>query len=101
MLRKKKKKNKKAFAFLFLVLLLVSLGYFTEKEYLIYQVEREATKTQARVERLQVEQKQLLEEKSQLDNLQYIEKLAREEHNMVGKGEVPLFIIEKKMQEPQ
>ena len=34
--------------------------------------------------------------KQNLDNLNYIEKLAREEHNMVRKGEIPLFIIEDK-----
>ena len=31
-----------------------------------------------------------------LDDLKYIEKLAREDHNMVGKDEVPLFIVDDK-----
>ena len=30
-----------------------------------------------------------------LDDLKYIEKLAREDHNMVGKNEVPLFIVDE------
>ena len=36
------------------------------------------------------------EEKKRLDDLKYIEKLAREDHNMVGKDEVPLFIVDDK-----
>jgi cell division protein DivIC len=28
-----------------------------------------------------------------LDDPKYIEKLAREDHNMVGKNEIPLFIV--------
>ena len=28
--------------------------------------------------------------------IKYIEKLAREDHNMVGKDEVPLFIVDEK-----
>ena len=28
--------------------------------------------------------------------MKYIEKLAREDHNMVGKDEVPLFIVDDK-----
>ena len=39
-------------------------------------------------------------ERQRLDDLKYIEKLAREEHNMVGKDEVPLFIIEEKGTQP-
>ena len=34
--------------------------------------------------------------KKRLDDLKYIEKLAREDHNMVGKDEVPLFIVDDK-----
>ena len=30
-----------------------------------------------------------------MDDLKYIEKLAREDHNMVGKNEVPLFIVDE------
>ena len=48
------------------------------------------------IESLKEEQEKLETERQKLDDLKYIEKLAREEHNMVGKDEVPLFIIEEK-----
>ena len=40
-------------------------------------------------------QAELEAERKRLDDLKYIEKLAREDHNMVGKNEVPLFIVDE------
>ena len=37
----------------------------------------------------------LEQEKENLGDIQYIEKVAREEHNMVGKDEIPLFMVKK------
>ena len=70
------------------------------KEYNIYQVNKELENTQKRIESLKEEQEALEAERQKLDDLKYIEKLAREEHNMVGKDEVPLFIIEEKGTQP-
>ena len=44
------------------------------------------------VEELQKVQADLEAERQRLYDPKYIEKLAREDHNMVGKNEVPLFI---------
>ena len=51
--------------------------------------------TQQRVDELKKVQAELEAERKRLDDLKYIEKLAREDHNMVGKNEVPLFIVDE------
>ena len=48
------------------------------------------------MEELKKDKAELEAEKKRLDDLKYIEKLAREDHNMVGKDEVPLFIVDDK-----
>ena len=40
-------------------------------------------------------------ERRRLDDPRYIEKLAREDYNMVGKNEVPLFIVDEQKQAEQ
>ena len=93
------RKGEKAFKYfkipLFLIVALF-LVRVAQQGYIIYQVHLETLKTQEKVKQLEKEQKDLEQEKQNLDNLNYIEKLAREEHNMVRKGEIPLFIIEDK-----
>ena len=44
-------------------------------------------------EKLKKENAALAEEKQNLGDLKYIEKVARDEHNMVGKNEIPLFMV--------
>jgi len=93
------RKGEKAFKY-FKVLLFLIVALFlvrvAQQGYTIYKVNLETEKTQEKVRKLEQEQKALQQEKQNLDNLKYIEKLAREEHNMVRKGEIPLFIIEDK-----
>ena len=66
------------------------------QEYKIYQVNKELEATNQRVEELKKDKAELEAEKKRLYDLKYIEKLAREDHNMVGKDEVPLFIVDDK-----
>ena len=68
------------------------LGRIGRQEYKIYQINKEMSATQQRVDELKKVQAELEAERKRLDDLKYIEKLAREDHNMVGKNEVPLFI---------
>ena len=75
------------------VLFLVAVG---RQGYGIYKVHQETLRTQEKIEKLEQEQANLEQEEKKLEDLKYIEKLAREEHNMVRKGEIPLFIIEDK-----
>ena len=93
-----RKKHRRVDGFKLLVLFLVAgfLLALAHKEYSIYRVNQELDRTRQRIEALKQEQKALEAERKRLDDLNYIEKLAREEHNMVGKDEVPLFIIEEK-----
>ena len=74
---------------LMVVLMAVVLG---RQEYKIYRLHKEAEATRQRVEELQKVQADLQAERQRLYDPKYIEKLAREDHNMVGKNEVPLFI---------
>ena len=60
-----------------------------------YQINKEMSATQQRVDELKKVQAELEAERKRLDDLKYIEKLAREDHNMVGKNEVPLFIVDE------
>lgn len=92
----KKKRGVSDFKILLLVIGLCFLLALAHKEYRIYKVNKEVEKTQQRIELLKKEQDELKIERQRLDDLNYIEKLAREEHNMVGKDEVPLFIIDEK-----
>ena len=44
---------------------------------------------------LKQQKAELEAERKRLDDPRYIEKLAREDYNMVGKDEVPLFIVDE------
>ena len=98
MARKRRRIN--GFKLLLLFIAVCFLLALAHKEYNIYQVNKELEKTQNRIESLKEEQETLETERQRLDDLKYIEKLAREEHNMVGKDEVPLFIIEETGAQP-
>lgn len=78
------------------IALLIGSYIFLKQEYEIYQIEKARTAAAQRIEVLEQEQKKLTDEKKRLDDPKYIEKLARENYNMVGKNEVPLFIVEEK-----
>ncbi|XOQ52261.1 MAG: Septum formation initiator family protein [Succiniclasticum sp.] len=76
-----------------IILMAIVLG---RQEYKIYRLNKEAEATRQRVEELQKVQADLQAERQRLYDPKYIEKLAREDHNMVGKNEVPLFIVKDK-----
>lgn len=93
------KKGGKAFKYFRTVLFVIIALFIVEagrQGYIIYKVQQETIRTQEKIEKLKQEQAKLEQEEQSLEDLKYIEKLAREEHNMVGKGEIPLFIIEDK-----
>lgn len=90
------KKKRHDFLWLCLFIIVVCAFIIARQEYKIYQVNRELEATTQRVENLKKDKADLDAEKKRLDDLKYIEKLAREDHNMVGKDEVPLFIVDDK-----
>ena len=93
------RRNKRKFNyFSLLVILVIGFGMyiFLKQEYEIHQVREAKAAAEQRIETLKQEQKDLEDEKKRLDDPKYIEKLARENYNMVGKDEVPLFIVDDK-----
>ena len=88
--------KEKTHDFLLICLIILAICGFiiARQEYKIYQVNKELEATTQRVENLKKDKEELEAEKKRLDDLKYIEKLAREDHNMVGKDEVPLFIVD-------
>lgn len=94
-MRRKKRRSSNDFLWVLSILLIICLGVLGRQEYKIYQINKEMSATQQRVDELKKVQAELEAERKRLDDLKYIEKLAREDHNMVGKNEVPLFIVDE------
>ena len=95
-MQKRKKRGNKVFTYIFGIVVLICLGIVIQQEYKIYQLKQEKAATEARIEALNEKQAKLEAERKKLDDPKYLEKLAREDYNMVGKNEVPLFIVEEK-----
>ena len=86
-----------------MVVVFICIAIVVRQEYKIYQLKQEKAATEERINALNAKQAQLEEERKRLDDPKYLEKLAREDYNMVGKNEVPLFIVDEKKaaKEPQ
>ena len=95
-MQKRKKRGNKVFTYIFGIVVLICLGIVIEQEYKIYQLKQEKAATEARIDALNEKQAKLEAERKKLDDPKYLEKLAREDYNMVGKNEVPLFIVDEK-----
>ena len=64
--------------------------------YRLYSVKKEKTKLLQDIDSLRVEHQNLVVERERLDNdLDYIEKLARERHRMAKPGEKLFRVVEK------
>lgn len=95
-MQKRKKRGHNWFAYILGIVVLICLGIIAQQEYKIYQLKQEKAATEARIEALNEKQAKLEAERKKLDDPKYLEKLAREDYNMVGKNEVPLFIVDEK-----
>ena len=95
-MQKRKKRGNRVFTYILGIVVLVCLGIVIEQEYKIYQLKQEKAATEARIGALNEKQAKLEAERKKLDDPKYLEKLAREDYNMVGKNEVPLFIVDEK-----
>lgn len=90
-------RNRRDRKFLKYVILLVIFGCLVtigRQLYRWYELKNESKEAQIRIENLEKEQNKLEEEKKRLDTPEYVEKIAREEYNMVGKNEMPIFIVD-------
>lgn len=94
MKKESKKRNFSWFTLVVLAMLGLSLFVIGSQEYRIHLLKQERDKVQARLEILKAKERALKDEKKRLSDPKYIEKLAREEYNMVGKNEVPLFVVD-------
>lgn len=88
-----KDKTQKRFLLLVLFCCLPLIGSAVHQGYRIFQIHQESVRTEKKVEELKKENAALTQEKENLGDLKYIEKVARDEHNMVGKNEIPLFMV--------
>lgn len=96
MTRSKKRKSNKLFLGVLLALTAALTANLIKQECEIRNLEEEKLAVQQRIVLLKEQQSSLESERRLLDNPRYIEKLAREEYNMVGKDEIPLFVVEEK-----
>ena len=95
-MQKRKKRGHNWFAYILGIVVLICLGIIAQQEYKIYQLKQEKAATEARIDALTEKHANLKAERKKLDDPKYLEKLAREDYNMVGKNEVPLFIVDEK-----
>ena len=95
-MQKRKKRGHNWFAYILGIVVLICLGIIAQQEYKIYQLKQEKAATEARIDALSEKHANLEAERKKLDDPKYLEKLAREDYNMVGENEVPLFIVDEK-----
>ena len=95
-MQKRKKRGHNWFAYILGIVVLACLVIIAQQEYKIYQLKQEKAAAEARIEALNEKHANLEAERKKLDDPKYLEKLAREDYNMVGKNEVPLFIVDEK-----
>ena len=95
-MQKRKKRGHNWFAYILGIVVLICLGIIAQQEYKIYQLKQEKAATEARIDALTEKHANLEAERKKLDDPKYLEKLAREDYKMVGKNEVPLFIVDEK-----
>ena len=95
-MQKRKKRGHNWFAYILGIVVLICLGIIAQQEYKIYQLKQEKAATEVRIDALTEKHANLEAERKKLDDPKYLEKLAREDYNMVGKNEVPLFIVDEK-----
>lgn len=93
---RKKNSGSRLFQVILTLVVLGCIGVIAKQEYNIIQIQKEQAATQARIDVLKKQKMALEAERKKLDEPRYIEKLAREDYNMVGKNEIPIFVVDEK-----
>ena len=92
-------KNKRGLAVWFKVAIIIvaacCVAKFVEQEIKIYQIKQEQAATKQRLEALEKQKASLEKERKLLDDPKHIERIARDDYNMVGPNEVPLFVVDR------
>ncbi len=92
--RRQQKSKKRVFKLILLLVTVICIGILARQEYQIYQIRQEKEATRQRLEQIEQNNSALETEKQNLHDPAYIEKLAREEYNMVKQNEIPVFIVD-------
>ena len=87
--------NEQLLEIIIFALFVVCLAAVGRQAYRWYELKAETNAIKGRIEVLRQEQQRLAEEQAKLHTHEYVEKIAREEYNMVGKDEMPVFIVEE------
>ncbi len=99
--RRPQKSKKRVFKLVLLLVTAICICILARQEYQIYQIRQEKEATRQRLEQMEKNNSALEAEKQNLHNPAYIEKLAREEYNMVKKNEIPVFIVDNEKDSEQ
>jgi cell division protein FtsB len=77
-----------------LLLLLVLCVEAAKQEYRLNRLSQEVVAAQKRVDELNRQKKELTNQQKRINDPSYIEKIAREDYNMVKKEELPVVVKE-------
>ncbi len=84
----------------FRVILIVFTAVFlyasVEQQLRIHAIQQQLTESKHNLEKIELENKRLLEERELLATPKYVEKIAREELGLVKPGEVPFVSVQNK-----
>ncbi|MCR5176600.1 MAG: septum formation initiator family protein [Anaerovibrio sp.] len=83
------------FAIIMIIMFLLAAVKLGEQALTFKELNQDRIRAEERLKAAQEENQQLLEEKEQLSDPEYIEKLAREELGMTKQGEIP-YVYSKK-----
>lgn len=78
----------------FIILLCFFVVEVVKQEIRIHQLNKEIQSTQSRIEQLSEQHEKLLQEEKSVNDPKFIEKVAREEYNMVKQNEIPVLVKE-------
>ena len=90
-LREKKKKKKRVLKKRHLILIVIGvylIAFFSMEAFDIYSLKKQQKELQLKVQQLEEEKAKLEEEYNNINNLEYIEKMARENLKMVKPNEI-------------
>lgn len=92
---KRLKLDVKRMGYLIGALGVLCVGMISRQAYWYMSLQNELTQTSSRVEILRQKKQKLQAEKDALSKLEQVERVARDQYNMVKPNEIPVFIVEE------
>jgi cell division protein FtsB len=87
-----KRKKINIFRCIFIIIFLAFLITALKQEMILYRLHSEIETTKVNIKTLTDKKARLEEERQQTSDPRYVEKIARDEYNMVKKEEIPVFV---------